>query len=347
MRIETAEANRGFVASANRGATAAPESADLLFLNSDTEITGGALDEMRRVLGLRPRAAVCCPLSNNATYLSVPRYQQEGELPEGLDAQAMARYVRAAAGGMEVLEVPTPVGFCMLVRRGAWREWGPFDAAFGRGYGEEDDFGQRVQATGGSIVCAPRAFVYHRGKASFGVSSDAAELRRVNGKLLMSRWPDYAPRTKAFCQANPLRPMHERLWHLLLSAPESRDRHVLHLVARWEGSGPLRSRTLELARATRGIANHTVLVPMPDRGAWLDAIDHEVERGIRVVGLIRFEERFGRFLDASPATLVHVHGEENWKAMGIFEAARAAGRATLQTPEAALDIERCAAAYKT
>lgn len=345
VRIETAETNRGFVASANRGADAAQDAADLLFLNSDTEVTEGCFEEMRRALERRPGAVVCCPLSNNGTFLSVPRYQQQSALPFGLDAQAMALQVRAAAGEMAVLDIPTPVGFCMLVRREAWRTWGPLDPAYGRGYSEEDDFGQRVQAGGGAIVGAPRAFVYHRGAASFGVSSEVAERKRVNGQLLLSRWPDYAPRMRAFCQSNPLRPLHERLWHALLSAPQVRDRHVLHLVPRWERSGPLRTATLEVARATRAIANHTVLVPMPDQGAWLDAIDHEVEAGIRVVGLIRFAERFRKFLDASPATLVHVHGEEDWNILGVVEAAREAGRATLQT-NTALDVERCAQAYR-
>jgi hypothetical protein len=277
----------------------------------------------------------------------VPRYQQDNALPPGFDPEAMARHVRDAAGELEALRIPTPVGFCMLVRRDAWRSFGPFDAAYGMGYGEEDDFGQRVQAVGGMIVCAPRAFVYHRGGASFGVSSEVAERRRENGRLLASRWPEYAPRTRDFCQANPLRPLHERLWHALLSAPQRRERHILHLVQRWESAGRLRTRMLELARATREIANHTLLVPMPDLGAWLDAIDHEVEAGIRVAGLIRFEERFAKFLAASPATLVHAHGEGTWDALGALDAAREAGRAAWVTSEAAPpDAAHCARMYR-
>ena len=38
VRVITAKANRGFVASANLGAAAAPEGADILLLNSDTEV---------------------------------------------------------------------------------------------------------------------------------------------------------------------------------------------------------------------------------------------------------------------------------------------------------------------
>lgn len=334
-RVISSAANRGYVASVNIGAAAAPPDADLLFLNSDTEVTAGALEEMRAALGRRPDAAVCCPLSNNATLLSVPRYQQSNDLPPGWDAEDMARLVRESAEGFEVLDIPTPVGFCMWVRREAWRSFGPFDEAYGAGYGEEDDFAQKAQASGAAIVCAPRAFVYHRGGASFGDSPALRKRKAANGQLLLSRWPHYAERTRAFCQANPLRPFHERLWNTLLSAPERRDVHVMHVADRWEAAGgAFRERLLRLCRATRDFANHTVVVPMPDRGAWLDAIDHEYEAGIRVVGLIDLEDRFARFLAASPATLVHFHGRGVWERIGAVDAARAAGRAVLVTDEA-------------
>ena len=346
VRILALPANRGFVAASNAGARAADANADLLFLNSDTEVTTGALDEMRAALERRPGAMVCCPLSTHATFLSLPRYQQPNDLPAAWDAEEMALHVRECAGDLAALDIPTPVGFCMWVRREAWIQSGPFDEAYGLGYGEEDDFGQRVQARGGAIVCAPRAFVYHRGGASFGDTPEVAERKRVNAKLLASRWPHYVERTRAFCQANPLRPLQEKLWDALLSAPERRALHVMHVVARWEPpGGALREGILALCRATRGMANHTVLVPMPDRGAWLDAIDHEFEPGIRVVGLIDLERRFARFLAASPAGVVHFHGHGVWEPTGVVESARAAGRRILVTGESPV-AEECAALYK-
>jgi GT2 family glycosyltransferase len=346
VRVLSLPANRGFVASSNAGAAAVDANADPLFLNSDTEVTTGALDEMRAALERRSGAMVCCPLSTNATFLSLPRYQQPNDLPAAWDAEEMARQVRECAGDLAVLDIPTPVGFCMWVRREAWIQFGPFDEAYGLGYGEEDDFGQRVQASGGAIVCAPRAFVYHRGGASFGDTPEVAERKRVNGRLLASRWPHYVERTRAFCQANPLRPLQEKLWDALLSAPERRAVHVMHVVARWESrGGALRESILALCRATRDVANHTVLVPTPDHGAWLDAIDHEFEPGIRVVGLIDFTRRFARFLAASPASVVHFHGHGVWEPMGVVEAARVAGRKILVTDESPV-AEECAAVYK-
>ena len=336
--------NGGYVKSANLGAAHAPPGADLLFLNSDTEVTAGWHEAMAAALA--PAGAMACsPLSNNASYLSVPRYQQPNDLPKGLDADAMAALVRACAGGMAPIDAPTPVGFCMRVRREAWDRFGPFDEAFGRGYGEEDDFGQRVQAGGGRIVCATSGFVYHRGGASFAGTPDVSEGRRANGALLAARWPGYAERMRAWCQANPLRPLHERIWEALLKPQAAHAVHVLHALERWELSGALRESVRAIGRATREFAMHTIVVPMPDRGAWMDAIDFEYGDGVRIVGLIDFEERFERFLAASPADLVHFHDPEGWMPPHHVESARKL-RAVLTTPEGAADAARCAAYYR-
>jgi hypothetical protein len=279
---------------------------DLLFLNSDTELTRGAVDEMAAVLE-ESGASICCPMSSNATFLSVPKYQQSNDLPPGWSAEDLAHHVRAAAGAERAVAIATPVGFCMMVQRDAWEAFGPFDPAFGQGYGEEDDFGQKVQAAGGVIVAAVRAYVWHQGAASFGASEELRERRAANGRLLLERWPEYHATVGGFARANPFRPMLERLWHALLSAPERRERHVAHIVPRWELKGALRDRVLAAARAESVEANHTILVPTPDRGAWLDAIDFETERALRVVGLIDLPANLDRFLRASPATEVREH----------------------------------------
>jgi hypothetical protein len=231
----------------------------------------------------------------------------------------------------------------MWVRREAWERWGPFDEVFGRGYGEEDDFGQRLQAAGRTIICALRAFVFHKGAGSFGTSPGVAEGKRRNGELLLSRWPDYNTRTKAWCQANPLRPFHERLWRTLLSPPGSTS-HVVHLMQQWALVGDVRQRMLDIVSATRTFAMHTVVVPMPDKGAWLDAMDFEFDRGLRVVGLLDFEERLGSFISASAPTVVHLHGSA-WIPPSLLETVQSA-HPVLVTPPDAEDPARCATLYQ-
>lgn len=343
-RIVSMPANGGFIAAANRAAREVPERSDLLLLNADTEVTTPALGEMLGALERRQDAAIVCPMSNNATFLSVPRYQQQGPLPDGIDAERFAALLAECARSETDRDLPTAVGFCMLVRASAWRTLGPLDRAYGRGYGEDDDLAQRARAAGHAVVCAPRAFVFHRGHASFGKSAELDRQRLANGRLLASRWPGYAADVAAFCRANPLRALHERLWHALLSFPERREAHILHVVSEWPRSGGVRERVMGLARATRSFANHTVLVPIEDRGALVDAIDGEVEPGIRSVGLPRAAERFARFLACSPAGLVHFHGPE-WRSSGAPELARASGRAILVTGVAE-DPAQCILLYR-
>jgi GT2 family glycosyltransferase len=344
VRVIASEENRGFIATSNLGARQASPGADLLFLNTDTEVTAGWADEMRLALEADPRAGVCCPLSNNATILSVPRFQQETPLSFGLDAGHMAALVQRAAGAEQSVAIPTPVGFCMLVKRDAWEDWGPFDTAFGRGYGEEDDFGQKLQATGRRVICALRAFVFHKGAASFGSSPEVSQRKRRNGELLASRWPDYNTRTKAWCRENPLRHFHERLWQTMLS-PQPDSIHVLHVMREWRLEGGARDGLKAIVRATGDSALHTVLVPMPDtKGAWMDAIDFEFDRGFRVVGLLEFEARFPRFLAAIAPTVVHFHGSD-WVAEELRRQAHNTVP-TLVTPAETAEPERCAALYQ-
>jgi GT2 family glycosyltransferase len=336
-----AAANGGFVANANAGAAAAAAGSDLLFLNADTEVTAGALDALRHALDSHPGAAAACPLSNNATFLSVPRYQQEAALPPGVAAEDMAALLRELDAAP--LEAPTMVGFCVLVRRAAWDAHGPFDAAYGRGYGEDDDLAQRFRAAGHAVLAVPRAFVGHAGRASFGIAPHVVEQRRANGALLASRWPRYAEETAAFCRRNPLRPLHERLWDRLLAWPQRRAVHVLHVVPAW--SDPWDTEALAIARATRDFANHTLVAPAEDRGAWLDAIDGPVESGIRVVGVPGGPAHIARFAQASPARIAHFHGEA-WRDSPLPGELRAAGWRTLVTARASTEAARCVALYR-
>ena len=63
----------------------------------------------------------------------------------------------------------------MYIRRAALADVGLFDAdAFGRGYGEENDFCLRASARGWRHLLACDTFVYHEGAVSFGAGATAA-----------------------------------------------------------------------------------------------------------------------------------------------------------------------------
>lgn len=180
------ESNRGFVASVNRGMREAGVR-DVVLLNSDTEVPGNWLERLVGHAYSGERIGSVTPLSNNATICSWPALPG-GPLPAGVSLAAIDAACHAANRGRQV-EIPTAVGFCMYIRRDCLDAVGPFDeAAFGRGYGEENDFCMRAQAAGWKHLLACDTFVYHVGETSFGKDSPH---RSAAWEVLTRRHPAY------------------------------------------------------------------------------------------------------------------------------------------------------------
>ena len=76
----------------------------------------------------------------------------------------------------------------------------------------------------------------------------------------------------------------------------------------------------------------------------MDVMDFEFDRGFRVAGLLDFESRFPRFLEAHAPTVVHFHGGE-WVPPALLQRVQTDYPA-LVTPAAASDPQRCAALYR-
>ncbi len=197
-RLVTLPDNRGFVHAANRGVAEA--GGDVVLLNSDTVVTAGWLEALERCLASDPAIATATPWSNNAEIVSLPVFGAPNPVPE--DPESWARAVRRCARG-EHPELPTAVGFCMAVSRRCIDAIGLFDeAAFGRGYGEENDFCRRAAEAGWRNVLCEDAFVVHRGGASFGplgLSPDEGSMQR-----LLALHPDYLEVVGAWIAADPL-----------------------------------------------------------------------------------------------------------------------------------------------
>jgi GT2 family glycosyltransferase/glycosyltransferase involved in cell wall biosynthesis len=180
--------NLGFVASVNRGIEAAGTH-DVALLNNDTEVPGGWLRRLAAQAYAAPRIASVSPFSNNATICGYAS-NAGSPLPPGLDVGTIDAVCRVVNAGRS-LAVPTTVGFCMYIRRAALDQVGAFDAeAFGRGYGEENDFCLRAARLGWTHRLACDTFVYHAGAVSFGAGKDQriAEAQAT----LHRRHPHYA-----------------------------------------------------------------------------------------------------------------------------------------------------------
>ena len=198
------DTNLGFVRSVNEGMQAAGQ-ADVILLNSDTEVPARWLDRISAIADAHPKAASITPFSNNATICSYPHFCLDNPIVSGHDVSSLDQLVSSANAG-EVVELPTGVGFCMYLRRTALDEIGDFDeAAFGRGYGEENDWCMRASAAGWRHLLCADLFVFHAGGASFG--QDAKDLQASAMAVLESRYPDYNKQVAQFVERDPIEPL--------------------------------------------------------------------------------------------------------------------------------------------
>jgi GT2 family glycosyltransferase len=195
--------NQGFVFSVNEGLRAAGDR-DVVILNSDTEVPLGWLSRLKLAAHANPNAASITPFSNNATICSYPDFCRENELPRDLGGREVDQMFAKANEGVSI-EVPTGVGFCMFLRRAAIDEVGGFDEeAFGRGYGEENDWCLKASAKGWKHYLCADVYVYHAGGASFGAEAETLQASAM--AVIASRYPDYERQIANFIEADPIEP---------------------------------------------------------------------------------------------------------------------------------------------
>lgn len=194
MRLLENEVNLGYTRSANIGLSSSTAEWVVL-LNSDTIVTPGWLEGMFEVVKAQPNAAMVGPLSNAASWQSVPNLHDvkggwsSNPLPEGFSPDDIAGLVRELSP-QQFPEATLLNGFCTLMRRSVVEEVGYLDeAAFPMGYGEENDLCLRVRKAGYILALADHVYVYHVKSASFGTAR-RAELSKRGTAQLLAKHPD-------------------------------------------------------------------------------------------------------------------------------------------------------------
>ncbi len=198
LRLLENPVNQGFVATVNRGIQMCD--GDVIILNQDTVVTGNWYQNMLRA-GELGQVATVTPLTNNGEIASLPEICVNHPLPEQPELMARACVL---AGQPGYPEIPTAVGFCMLIKRACIDAIGLLDAGhYGHGYGEENDYSCRARAAGLRNLLCDDAYVGHVGNQSFqdlGLRPNAEALQKV-----LARYPDYMQRVRAFIEHDPLR----------------------------------------------------------------------------------------------------------------------------------------------
>lgn len=194
--------NLGFVGSVNRGLRVAVQREEhVVLLNSDAFLPKDWASRLLSPILMDTRVASVTPMSNDATIFSIPSIANTVQISPGavdiIDAAA------EKLSGVSEVDVPTGVGFCMAMNRDALKKLPEFDAAFGRGYGEEVDWCQKLLKYGMRHVGISNLFVEHRGGSSFGSEVKLAAMEKA-GQIIRTRYPNFDSDVQAFIRTDPL-----------------------------------------------------------------------------------------------------------------------------------------------
>jgi GT2 family glycosyltransferase/2-polyprenyl-3-methyl-5-hydroxy-6-metoxy-1,4-benzoquinol methylase len=255
------EKNLGFVGTCNR-AMALSGDADVVLLNSDTLVTPGWLEALRRCIASDARIGTATPWSNNAEICSFPAFCQNTPIGDLPPPEVIAGAVARASLGHHP-ELPTGVGFCFYITRALLNRIGLFDqVTFGRGYGEENDLCMRARKAGFRNVLCDDAFVVHTGGSSF--TDKKLSLMEQNLHKLVTKHPDYPVLVRTFIERDVLRPQRELIRSELRMATHGHEPGVLHVVHHHGGGTELHVRDL-IAASPGGIRHYLVTV---EGNAW-------------------------------------------------------------------------------
>jgi len=194
--------NRGFPAAVNTGLRHAA-GRDVLLLNSDTLLPPGALGRLAEAAYSDAHYGTATPLTTDGT-LTTCRCPSEAEPMPEAEALAVTDEASRKANATLRVQIPTCVGFCVLIRHDCLAETGLFrEDAFAQGYGEETDFSLRAAHFGWRHVVACDVVVAHAGGTSFGAAG--AALRSRNLDIVERLHPGYGAVLSAWIAADPLK----------------------------------------------------------------------------------------------------------------------------------------------
>jgi GT2 family glycosyltransferase len=181
--------NLGFIRTCNQGAFLA-RGEYVLFLNNDTQVLDGWLDELLKAFETVPDAGLV------GAKLIFPngRLQEAGCL---VNATGAAEHIgrRDDPNKHEynhLREVDYCSGACLLISKALFTELGGFDESFMPAYYEDSDLAFRVRKAGRKVLYQPHSvIVHHMSVTTNGTDVDKRlQLAKVNQGKFVERWKD-------------------------------------------------------------------------------------------------------------------------------------------------------------
>jgi GT2 family glycosyltransferase len=169
-------------------------------INSDVVLPSNLIAAMDAVFDSASDIASITPWSNNVSVFSLPMGYATVAQADVSFVDQLSSALAGSSGGRTV-DIPTGVGYCMMIDVRAIGSVGLMDPIFGRGYCEEVDWCQRAFLAGQRHVLALGAYVYHEGG---GTNRDEGLLAHGNTTvaeheaIIRLRYPDYVDRVERF-----------------------------------------------------------------------------------------------------------------------------------------------------
>ncbi len=182
----------GYTRSANKGLRAATGDY-IILLNSDTIVTEGWVEKMVTCFRKNAKAGIVSPLSNAASYQSVPEIHdfetgtwKINRLAPGITLEMMGQIVEMASEH-SYPQVSVLNGFCFMISRSVIDTIGYLDEEnFPRGYGEEVDYCLRAREAGFELCVADDVYIFHEKTKSF-TSKTRKKLSEASKDILINK----------------------------------------------------------------------------------------------------------------------------------------------------------------
>ncbi|MEM9704524.1 MAG: Stf0 family sulfotransferase [Pseudomonadota bacterium] len=296
--FENAE-NLGFVRTVNRGFDIAGD-LDVIILNSDTQTPKGWIDRIVALAEADPSIGTITPVTSNGEICSFPNICENNSLPTGFSADVLDALFAAKADA-PIIDMPTSVGFCTYISRAALNAVGPFNEdAFGRGYGEENDFSMRTAKAGFRNVQQNNLFVLHEGGVSFGSEKDERVAQAV--EVVNRLHPGYDERIQKYIHEDRQKPFR---FKMVIECLKTSTIPLILLISHGEGGGTQRY-VNELRNYFKTSVNFLWIEPI--RENWVRLIFPEWAHGFTLeLDLRKHRDALIEILHVAGVDLIHLN----------------------------------------
>lgn len=197
----------------------------VFILNSDIVMPLNMVNAMIRVAESNAGVGSVTAWSNNVSVFSLPNTDSTGLLKRQDTVDWLSAELEREFGTMAI-DIPTGVGFCLMIPVPVIEKVGLFDPVYGRGYCEEVDWCLRSRARGFRAVLAPSAFVFHQGSGSTGpagmLASQATTVME-HEHIVDLRYPWYRTDVQAFMDSHVLNASIDRALRALIFRAAARN----------------------------------------------------------------------------------------------------------------------------